>query len=149
MRAVVQRVKDALVSVGGYRVDTITSGLLVYLGVGRKDTDRDLSAMCEKIVNLRIFSDNNGKMNLSVTDVHGEIMVISQFTLFGDTRGGRRPSYIEAAPPEMARGMYEKAIATLRRMGFRVATGEFQAIMEVTYTNFGPVTILLDSEKRF
>jgi D-tyrosyl-tRNA(Tyr) deacylase len=88
-------------------------------------------------------------MNLSVNDVHGEIMLVSQFTLFGDAREGRRPSYIEAAPPEMARGMYEKAAEMLRRMGLRVATGEFQAVMEVTYTNLGPVTILLDSEKRF
>jgi len=149
MRAVVQRIQDASVSVAGRRVGNVASGLLVYLGVGRNDTDRDLRVMCDKIGNLRIFPDENGKMNLSVADVHGEIMVVSQFTLFGDAREGRRPSYTEAAPPELARAMYEKAVETLRLAGFHVATGEFQTNMEVTYTNLGPVTILLDSEKRF
>ena len=149
MRAVVQRVKDAAVSVSGREVGSIRSGLLVYLGIGRNDTDRDLRILCEKVANLRIFLDENGKMNLSVTDVRGEILVVSQFTLFGDAREGRRPSYTEAAPPELARSLYEKAVEALRLMGFRVATGEFQATMEVTYTNLGPVTILLDSTKRF
>ena len=149
MRAVVQRVKNASVSVEGRTVGTVASGLLVYLAVGRNDTDRDLRIICDKIVNLRIFPDDNGKMNLSVTAVRGEIMVVSQFTLFGDAREGRRPSYIEAAGPELARSMYEKAVEVLRLMGFRVATGEFQAAMEVAYTNVGPVTILLDSEKKF
>ena len=121
----------------------------MYLGVGRSDTDKDLGIICDKIVNLRIFPDVNGKMNLSVADVRGEIMVVSQFTLFGDARGGRRPSYIEAAAPDLARGMYEKAIERIRRTGFQVATGVFQAAMEVAYTNLGPVTILLDSEKKF
>jgi D-tyrosyl-tRNA(Tyr) deacylase len=149
MRAVVQRVRDAAVSVGGRGIASIQSGLLVYLGVGRNDTDRDLRVITDKIANLRIFPDENGKMNLSVADVHGEIMVVSQFTLFGDAREGRRPSYTEAAPPETARTLYEKAVEALRLLGFRVVTGEFQAIMEVTYTNLGPITILLDSEKRF
>ena len=149
MRAVVQRVRDASVSLEGRLVDTIASGLLVYLGVGRDDTDKDLSIICDKIVNLRIFSDVNGKMNLSVTDVRGEIMMVSQFTLFGDAREGRRPSYTEAAAPDLARRMYEKAIERIRLSGLHVATGEFQAAMEVAYTNLGPVTILLDSEKRF
>jgi D-aminoacyl-tRNA deacylase len=149
MRAVVQRVRDAAVSVAGRGIASIQSGLLVYLGVGRNDTDRDLRAITDKIANLRIFPDENGKMNLSVADVHGEIMVVSQFTLFGDAREGRRPSYTEAAPPETARTLYEKAVAALRLLGFRVVTGEFQAIMEVTCTNLGPITILLDSEKRF
>ncbi len=149
MRAVVQRVRDAAVSVGGRGIASIRSGLLVYLGVGRNDADRDLRVITDKIANLRIFPDENGKMNLSVADVHGEIMVVSQFTLFGDAREGRRPSYTEAAPPETARTLYEKAVEALRLLGFRVVTGEFQAIMEVTYTNLGPITILLDSEKRF
>jgi D-aminoacyl-tRNA deacylase len=149
MRAVVQRVKDAAVSVSGREVGSIRSGVLVYLGIGRNDTDKDLRILCQKVANLRIFPDENGKMNLSVTDVRGEILVVSQFTLFGDAREGRRPSYTEAAPPELAKSLYEKAVEVLRLMGFRVATGEFQAVMEVTYTNLGPVTILLDSEKKF
>jgi D-tyrosyl-tRNA(Tyr) deacylase len=149
MRAVVQRVRDAVVSVEGRRVGSIASGLLVYLGIGRNDSDRDLRIICDKIANLRIFTDQKGKMNLSASDVHGEIMVVSQFTLFGDAREGRRPSFTEAASPDLARNLYEKAVEILRFMGFQVATGEFQASMEVAYTNLGPVTILLDSEKRF
>ncbi len=149
MRAVVQRVKDAAVTVGAREVGRINAGLLVYLGIGRNDTDRDLRILCEKVANLRIFPDENGKMNLSITDVRGEILVVSQFTLFGDAREGRRPSYTEAAPPDLARALYEKAVEVLRMMGFRVATGEFQASMEVSYTNLGPITILLDSEKKF
>ncbi len=149
MRAVVQRVKDAAVTVGAREVGRINAGLLVYLGIGRNDTDRDLRILSEKVANLRIFPDENGKMNLSVTDVRGEILVVSQFTLFGDAREGRRPSYTEAAPPDLARALYEKAVEVLRMMGFRVATGEFQASMEVSYTNLGPITILLDSEKKF
>ncbi|MGO9410314.1 MAG: D-aminoacyl-tRNA deacylase [Spirochaetia bacterium] len=149
MRAVVQRVKDAAVTVGAREVGRINAGLLVYLGIGRNDTDRDLRILSEKVANLRIFPDENGKMNLSITDVRGEILVVSQFTLFGDAREGRRPSYTEAAPPDLARALYEKAVEVLRMMGFRVATGEFQASMEVSYTNLGPITILLDSEKKF
>ena len=149
MRAVVQRVRDASVRVGGRTVGSIEAGLLVYLGVGRNDSDRDLRVICDKIANLRIFPDEQGKMNLSVQDARGGILVVSQFTLFGDARDGRRPSYIEAAPPDLARGMYEKAIDLLRSTGLRVEAGEFQASMEVSYTNLGPVTILLDSEKKF
>ncbi|HVP19429.1 MAG TPA: D-aminoacyl-tRNA deacylase [Spirochaetia bacterium] len=149
MRAVVQRVRDASVRVGGRTVGSIEAGLLVYLGVGRNDSDRDLRVICDKIANLRIFPDDQGKMNLSVQDARGGILVVSQFTLFGDARDGRRPSYIEAAPPDLARGMYEKAIDLLRSTGLRVEAGEFQASMEVSYTNLGPVTILLDSEKKF
>jgi len=149
VRAVVQRVRDASVRVGGRTVGSIEAGLLVYLGVGRNDSDRDLRVICDKIANLRIFPDDQGKMNLSVQDARGGILVVSQFTLFGDARDGRRPSYIEAAPPDLARGMYEKAIDLLRSTGLRVEAGEFQASMEVSYTNLGPVTILLDSEKKF
>ncbi len=149
MRAVVQRVRDAAVVVDGRQVGAIGSGLLVYLGVGRNDTDRDLRVICDKITHLRIFPDQDGKMNLSVADVHGEILLVSQFTLYGDAREGRRPSYTEAAPPDLARTLYDKAVEVLRLTGFKVATGEFQASMEVSYTNVGPVTILLDSEKKF
>jgi D-aminoacyl-tRNA deacylase len=149
MRAVVQRVRDAAVRVDGRTIGSITAGLLVYLGVGRNDTDRDLRILCDKIANLRIFPDEQGKMNLSVLAVRGAILVVSQFTLFADAREGRRPSYSEAAPAELARGMYEKAIELLRASGLEVETGEFQASMEVSYTNLGPITILLDSEKKF
>ncbi len=149
MRAVVQRVREAGVSVDGRLVGRIGAGLLVYLGVGRNDEPGDLRIICDKIANLRIFPDAHGKMNLSVLDTRGEILVVSQFTLYGDARGGRRPSYTEAATPEKARAMYESAVEMLRKTGLTVATGEFQASMEVTYTNMGPVTILLDSQKKF
>ncbi len=127
----------------------IGAGLLVYLGVGKADTEKDVAAICDKIANLRIFPDENGKMNLSVLDTRGGILVVSQFTLFGDARGGRRPSYTEAAEPERARPLYEQVVERLSQTGLPVACGEFQAAMEVSYTNLGPVTILLDTEKRF
>lgn len=149
MRAVVQRVIACSVHVDGRLTGSIESGLLVYLGVGKNDTSKDLTALCDKIVNLRIFTDDQGKMNLSVLDVRGEILVVSQFTLFGDAREGRRPSYTEAAAPEIARTLYESALSQLAVSGLRIEHGEFQASMEVAYTNSGPVTILLDTEKRF
>ena len=149
MRAVVQRVRDCSVRVDGRIRGEVAAGLLVYLGVGRADTEKDVTAICDKIANLRIFQDQNGKMNLSVLDTNGGILVVSQFTLFGDARGGRRPSYTEAAEPEKARALYDQVIAGLSRIGLPVASGEFQADMEVSYTNLGPVTILLDTEKRF
>jgi D-aminoacyl-tRNA deacylase len=149
MRAVVQRVKECSVSVDGKVVGSIGAGLLVYLGVGKKDTDKDLRSLCEKIMGLRIFTDSEGKMNLSVRDVGESILVVSQFTLYGDAREGRRPSYTEAAEAVKARAFYENAIGIFRHAGVTVSSGEFQASMEVTYTNRGPVTILLDSEKRF
>jgi D-tyrosyl-tRNA(Tyr) deacylase len=149
MRAVVQRVRDCSVSVDGRETGTIGSGVLVYLGVGRNDTERDAKLICDKVVTLRIFPDENGKMNLSVRDVGGGVMVVSQFTLYGDARDGRRPSYTEAAVPETARLLYEHVLGLLRQSGVTVASGEFQALMQVAYTNVGPVTILLDSEKRF
>jgi D-tyrosyl-tRNA(Tyr) deacylase len=123
--------------------------VLAYLGVGRNDTERDARLICDKVVNLRIFPDENGKMNLSVRDVGGGVMVVSQFTLFGDARDGRRPSYTEAAQPEKARLLYDHVLALFRQSGLQVASGEFQASMRVSYTNVGPITILLDSEKRF
>jgi D-tyrosyl-tRNA(Tyr) deacylase len=149
MRAVVQRIRDCTVGVADRQVGRIAAGLLVYLGVGRNDSERDVQFLCDKVLNLRIFPDEAGKMNLSVMDTGGGIMVVSQFTLFGDAREGRRPSYTEAADPQKARVLYEQALQLFARSGIPVASGEFQAMMEVSYTNLGPVTILLDSEKRF
>jgi D-aminoacyl-tRNA deacylase len=149
MRAVVQRVRACSVRVDDRLTGSIEQGLLVYLGVGRNDTDRDLRSLCDKVLNLRIFTDDAGKMNLSVLDTRAGIMVVSQFTLFGDAREGRRPSYTEAADPQKARELYEQALRIFSSSGLAVASGEFQARMEVSYTNLGPVTLLLDSEKRF
>jgi D-tyrosyl-tRNA(Tyr) deacylase len=149
MRAVVQRVRDCSVSVDGQLKGRIETGLLVYLGVGRNDSQKDAASLCDKIVNLRIFTDAQGKMNLSVRDTGGSVLVISQFTLYGDAREGRRPSYTEAADPANARMLYEHSLTLIEASGVPVASGEFQTSMEVTYTNIGPVTILLDSEKKF
>jgi D-tyrosyl-tRNA(Tyr) deacylase len=135
--------------VEGRLTGNIGFGLLVYLGVGRNDSEKDAAALCDKIVNLRIFPDGQGKMNLSVSEVGGEILVVSQFTLYGDAREGRRPSYSEAAEPVKAKALYETSLALLATAGINVAHGEFQAPMDVSYTNAGPVTILLDSEKKF
>jgi D-tyrosyl-tRNA(Tyr) deacylase len=149
VRAVVQRVRSCTVTVEGRLTGSIDAGLLVYLGVGRADTEKDVKAICEKIANLRIFTDDQGKMNRSVLDVGGAVLVVSQFTLFGDAREGRRPSYSDAAPPDQARALYERSLLLLAEAGLTVAHGEFQASMEVAYTNLGPITILLDTEKRF
>ncbi len=149
MRAVVQRVRECTVKVDGRETGRIEKGLLVYLGVGRKDTERDLGFIVDKVLNLRIFPDDRGKMNLSVRDTGGGVLVVSQFTLYGDVRDGRRPSYTEAADPARARELYDSGLAALAASGLVVASGEFQALMDVTYTNSGPVTILIDSEKRF
>ena len=147
MRAVVQRVSRANVTVEGRVTGQIGAGLLVLLGVSRTDLAEAASYLAEKIVNLRIFSDEAGKMNLSLLDVGGAALVVSQFTLYGDTRGGRRPSYIQAAPPEQANLLYEEFVRSLRALGVPVETGVFQAHMQVELVNDGPVTILLDSEK--
>jgi len=149
MRAVVQRVSRARVSVGGETTGEIGAGLMILLGVGREDTTAVAAALAEKGANLRIFEDENGKMNLSLLDVKGSALVVSQFTLYGDARGGRRPSFIAAAPPEMAKALYEEFCGALRKLGVHVATGIFQAMMSVELVNEGPVTILLDSEKTF
>lgn len=150
MRAVVQRVSCAEVTVKGAPLGAIVEGLLVLLGVGRADSEADADYLAEKVAGLRIFPDDQGKMNWSVADVTGEVMVISQFTLFGDVRRGKRPSFIEAAPPERARKLYEYFVERLKDLGIKkVVTGEFQAMMDISLTNAGPVTILLDSEKRF
>jgi D-aminoacyl-tRNA deacylase len=149
MRAVVQRVSRARVSTGGETSGEIGAGLMILLGVGREDTAAVATALAEKAANLRIFEDENGKMNLSLLDMKGAALVVSQFTLYGDARGGRRPSFIAAATPELAKALYEEFCSALRNLGVQVATGIFQAMMSVELVNEGPVTILLDSEKTF
>lgn len=149
MRAVIQRVSKASVAVEGKTVGAIGGGLLVLLGVGKEDMDPDADYLVEKVAGLRIFPDDEGKMNRSVCDTGGEVMVVSQFTLFGDVRRGKRPSFVEAARPEKALPLCEYLVTRLREKGLRVATGEFQAMMDVSLVNSGPVTILLDSRKRF
>ncbi|HPY36886.1 MAG TPA: D-aminoacyl-tRNA deacylase [Clostridia bacterium] len=148
MRAVVQRVKDAKVTTQGRTVGSIDHGLLVFLGIEENDCQTDLQYICDKITGLRIFEDAEGKMNRSVVDVGGSVLLISQFTLCGDVRKGRRPSFITAARPETAVLLYEQGIEMLRKI-VKVETGEFQAIMDVTLTNDGPVTILIDSKRTF
>lgn len=147
MRAVIQRVTRANVTVDGRVAGEIGAGLLVLLGIGRSDNPESAAYLAEKIANLRIFSDPAGKMNLSLLDIGGSVLVVSQFTLYGDTRGGRRPSYIEAAPPEEANRLYQEFVRSMRALGVPVETGVFQAHMQVELVNDGPVTILLDSEK--
>ena len=149
MRAVVQRVSRAHVSVQGRVVGEIEAGLVILLGVGRDDTSAVAASMAEKIANLRIFKDDQEKMNRSLLDEGAAALVISQFTLYGDARGQRRPSFIAAAPPEQAKELYEDFSEALRRVGVTVATGIFQAMMSVELVNEGPVTILLDSDKTF
>ncbi|HEY2647215.1 MAG TPA: D-aminoacyl-tRNA deacylase [Candidatus Acidoferrales bacterium] len=143
----IQRVGRASVAVEGRVTGEIGTGLLILLGVGRGDNLAATTYLAEKIVNLRIFPDEAGKMNLSLLDAGGAALVVSQFTLYADTRGGRRPSYIEAAPPEEANRLYEEFVRAMRALGVRVETGVFQAHMQVELVNDGPVTILLDSEK--
>lgn len=147
MRAVVQRVSRARVTVDARVAGEIQTGMLVLLGIGRQDSSETALYLADKIANLRIFADDAGKMNRSLLDAGGSALVVSQFTLYGDTRGGRRPSYIQAAPPEDADRLYEEFVRSLRSLGIRVETGVFQAHMEVESVNDGPVTILLDSEK--
>lgn len=149
MRAVVQRVSRAKVTVEGQVTGEIGAGLMILLGVGKEDTSLVAAAMAEKLANLRIFEDAAGKMNRSLLDVKGNALVVSQFTLYGDARGQRRPSFISAAPPELAKRLYEEFCGELRKLGVSVATGIFQAMMSVELVNEGPVTILVDSEKTF
>lgn len=149
MRAVVQRVSRAKVTVNGEMTGEINAGLMILLGVGREDTPAVAIALAEKAANLRIFEDENGKMNRSLLDVKGSSLVISQFTLYGDARGGRRPSFISASSPKLAKSLYEEFCEALRKSGVTVATGIFQAMMSVELVNEGPVTILLDSDKKF
>ena len=149
MRAVVQRVSRARVTVGGEVTGSIGRGLLVLLGVSVRDNDKDAIYLAEKTLNLRIFEDAEDKMNLSLVDVNGGLLVVSQFTLYGDATRGRRPSFIDAAPPERANHLYQTFLAEARKQLAVVETGRFQAMMDVELVNDGPVTILLDSEKHF
>ncbi|MBW2616200.1 MAG: D-tyrosyl-tRNA(Tyr) deacylase [Deltaproteobacteria bacterium] len=149
MRAVVQRVKESKVEVKGRIVGSIGPGLLVFLGVGEDDSEKDCDYLANKIANLRIFPDKDDLMNLSLMDIAGAALVVSQFTLWGDCRKGRRPSFVKAARPEKANELYEHFIGLLREKGIRVETGQFQKMMDVYLVNDGPVTLMLDSEKNF
>jgi D-aminoacyl-tRNA deacylase len=147
MRAVIQRVSRAQVRVDGKTTGEIGPGLLILLGVGQGDTSREADYLLDKIIHLRVFEDAGGKMNLSLLETGGQLMVISQFTLYADCRKGRRPSFTDAAPPGEAQKLYDYFVDAARRRGLQVATGVFQALMEVELVNSGPVTILLDSPK--
>ena len=149
MRAVVQRVTEARVTVAGNITGQIGVGLVVLLGVARDDEDGDADYLADKIANLRVFQDDQGKMNRSILETGGQMLVVSQFTLYGDVRRGRRPSYIEAAEPDKANKLYEYFVERVRSFGLKVETGVFQAMMEVSLINDGPVTILLDSKRGF
>jgi len=149
MRAVIQRVTQAKVEVAGEVSGQIAKGLLVFLGVGREDADQDVQFIAEKLVNLRIFADENDKMNLSIKDVKGEILMISQFTLYGDCRKGRRPGFDAAGEPARAQELYEQTIELIKQQGVRVQKGIFAAHMHVSSVNDGPVTFILDSSRLF
>jgi len=149
MRAVIQLVKKASVTVEGSKISEIGTGLVVLLGVHKNDTPKDAQILAEKVAHLRIFPDQEKLMNLSVIDVGGEMLVVSQFTLFGDCRKGRRPSYSEAAPPDLAEELYELFIRETAKRDICVASGKFQAMMDVQLINQGPVTLLLDTAKSF
>ncbi len=149
MRAIIQRVKSASVTVEGEIVSEIRMGLLVFLGVAQEDTSADVDYMASKIANLRIFEDDEGRMNLSILDIGGEALVVSQFTLYGDCRKGRRPSFIHAARPEKADPLYQAFMDEISRLGVPVKAGIFQAMMDVELINDGPVTMMLDSNKLF
>lgn len=149
MRAVIQRVSAARVEVAGQTVGAIGQGLLILLGVGDEDTETDLRYMVEKTVNLRIFEDTEGKMNRSLLEVGAAVLVVSQFTLYGDCRKGRRPSFSKSAPPDLGERLYQQFVQALAGYGIEVATGKFGAYMKVELVNDGPVTILLDSNRQF
>ena len=149
MKALLQRVSGASVSIASEEVGKIGQGLVVFLGVANGDTEKDAQYLAQKIANLRIFSDEEGKFNLSAQDVEGELLLISQFTLLADTRKGRRPSFIEAAPPAQADELFEYFVGQARATGLKVETGRFQQYMQVEIHNDGPVTILLDSREKF
>jgi D-tyrosyl-tRNA(Tyr) deacylase len=149
MRAVVQRVKHAEVRVGKEVVGRIGLGFVVLLGVGKDDTEAAGEVLAEKVANLRVFDDAHGKMNRSIAEVGGQALCVSQFTLYGDCRKGRRPSYDQAAPPERAMPLYEIFVAALRQRGIATETGQFRAMMDVELVNDGPVTLLLDSDRLF
>ncbi|MFQ5649907.1 MAG: D-aminoacyl-tRNA deacylase [bacterium] len=148
MRALIQRVSRGSVSVDGELKGQIAAGLVVLLGVRTGDSEEDVRFLAEKCANLRIFSDGEGKFNLSCLDVRGEVLVVSQFTLYGDARKGRRPSFVNAAPPEISEPLYERFIETLKEMGLKVESGVFGALMEVEIHNAGPVTLMLESKSK-
>jgi len=149
MRAVIQRVKQASVVVGQEKIGSINKGLLLFLGIHHNDSEKELAWMVDKVVNLRVFEDKNSKMNLSLMDIQGEILIVSQFTLYGDCRKGRRPGFSEAAPPKHAKELYNEFIEAIRKRGLTTASGTFQAMMDVSLVNDGPVTLLIDSAKLF
>jgi D-aminoacyl-tRNA deacylase len=149
MRAIVQRVKNAQVTVDAGLVGQIGGGLLVYLGVGREDNETDAVFIADKIINLRVFADSNDKMNLNVKDAAGQVLIVSNFTLFGDCRKGRRPGFDLAAQPDCAERLYEKVVELVKAEGLKVQKGVFAAYMDVTASNDGPVNFLLDSKKQF
>lgn len=149
MRIVVQRVSRAQVSIDEVVTGAIQRGLLVLVGIRREDTEKDLQWLADKVIHLRIFEDEEGKMNKSLADIEGEMLIISQFTLYGDCRKGRRPGFSNAAPPLHAEPLYQQFIREIKNKGIKVATGTFQADMQVELVNDGPVTLLLDSEKTF
>jgi len=149
MKALLQRVTTGSVSLGDEEVGRVGRGLVVFLGVASGDTEKDAQYLAQKIANLRIFSDEEGKFNLSALDINGELLLVSQFTLLADTRKGRRPSFIEAAPPAQAEELFEYFVEQTRATGLKVETGRFQQYMQVEIHNDGPVTILLDSKEKF
>ena len=149
MKVLLQRVTEASVSVAGEEVGRIGRGLVVFVGVANGDTEKDVQYLVQKMVGLRIFADEEGRFNLSVLDTEGELLVVSQFTLLADTRKGRRPSFIEAAPPEQAEALFEQFVEQARATGLKVETGRFQQYMQVEIQNDGPVTIMLDSREKF
>ncbi|SME88612.1 D-aminoacyl-tRNA deacylase [Pseudobacteriovorax antillogorgiicola] len=149
MRAVVQRVKEASVTVEGKTVGSIAQGLLVFLGIGQDDKQSDIAYIRDKVVNLRIFNDDHGNMNLSAADLGAEILLVSQFTLYGDCRKGRRPSFNQSAPIVSAKEIYEASVTEFKASGLKIETGRFQAHMNIASINDGPVTIMLDSQKLF
>jgi len=149
MRAIIQRVKEARVMVDNKTIGEINSGMLVFLGVGNNDSNVDIEYLIDKIINLRIFEDEDEKMNLSALDLNKELLIVSQFTLYGDCRKGRRPSFFAAAPPDKAIELYNTFVDKMAETGLKTASGKFQAMMEVELLNDGPVTLLLDSKKEF
>jgi D-tyrosyl-tRNA(Tyr) deacylase len=149
VKALLQRVTSASVSIAGETVGRINRGLVVFIGVAGEDTEKDAQYLAQKTVNLRIFADEQGRFNLSALDVKGELLVVSQFTLLADTKKGRRPSFVGAAPPEQAEKLFQEFLTALGDSGLKVATGRFQQYMQVAIINDGPVTILLDSKDKF
>lgn len=148
MRALIQRVNNAKVDVNGKTVSQIRKGLLVFLGVTHSDTEADIDFLVEKIVNLRIFGDENDKMNLSLLDIKGEVLIVSQFTLYADCMRGRRPDFIDAAKPELAQELYKKFVQRFKGTSLKVSEGEFGAMMDIELVNSGPVTIMLDTDEK-